>query len=225
LQAAVRERGADVGVAFDGDGDRCLMVNGAGEVVDGDQILWLLTQSRIAAGERPRGVVGTVMSNEGLARALASVGVPFVRTPVGDRYLIQELRSRGWDLAAEASGHLIQRRLGGTGDGLKTAISAIRALLSRPAGERWDFRFTPWPLEMVNVVAAKRVDIERCERLSRAISGLERQWGKELRLLVRWSGTEPKLRLMVEGTSEARVDEALRELEKAAREDLRGICS
>lgn len=220
LQAAVRERGADVGFAFDGDGDRCLMVGPSGEVVDGDQIVWLLAQSRIAAREPPPGVVGTVMSNEGLARALSSEGVPFVRTPVGDRYLIQELRARGWDLAAEASGHLIQRRLGPTGDGMQTAASALRALLSRPREARWAFRFPAWPQEMKSLMAEERVPLEECRRLSSVMSALSREWGGELRVVVRWSGTEPKLRLMVEGKSEALVTEALRKLYEAASADL-----
>jgi phosphoglucosamine mutase len=220
LQAAVRERGADVGVAFDGDGDRCLMVDPRGDVVDGDQLLWLLVQSRIAAGDRPAGVVGTVMSNEGLAQALASVGVPFVRAPVGDRYLIKELRERGWELAAEASGHLIQRRLGPTGDGLLTALSALRALLQRAPLARWAFRFTPWPLRMMNVRASEHVPLERCRSLSEAKASVEQQWGADMRVVVRWSGTEPKLRLMVEGKSEPCVDEALRRLEAAAHKDL-----
>lgn len=221
LQEAVRAGSADLGIAFDGDGDRCLMVDPKGEVVDGDQLLWLLVQSRIAAGEAPSGAVGTVMSNEGLARALASVGVPFVRTPVGDKFLIQELRARGWDLAAEASGHLIQRRLSPTGDGIRTALSALRALLARPAGERWAFRFAPWPMKMVNIVAPERVPLERCERLGEEESSIQRKWGSDVRMVVRWSGTEPKLRLMVEGANEAAVNEAVGRLCDAARADLR----
>lgn len=221
LQEAVRAGGADLGIAFDGDGDRCLMVDPRGEVADGDQLLWLLVQSRIAAGDRPSGAVGTVMSNEGLARALAGAGVPFARTPVGDKFLIQELRARDWDLAAEASGHLIQRRLAPTGDGIRTALSALRALLARPPATRWAFRFTPWPMKMLSLVAPGRVPLDQCERLSEAERSIMQKWGSDVRMVVRWSGTEPKLRLMVEGASEAAVGEALGRLGDAARADLR----
>jgi phosphoglucosamine mutase len=220
LAAKVRETGAHAGIAFDGDGDRCLMVGPSGALVDGDQLLWLLAQDRHAQGQELPGVVGTVMSNGGLEAALAAIGVPFVRTPVGDKHMLRELGRRGWDLAAEASGHLIQKRVGPSGDGLATALAALRALLHRPPAERWSWRFQPWPLRLVNIVAEDRLPLEACPRLRRSMDTLEKAHGPNLRMVVRWSGTEPKLRLMVEAREEALMQRAIQDLEGAARADL-----
>lgn len=220
LKAAVAACGADFGFAFDGDGDRCLMVDGAGGVLDGDQMLWLLVQDRIAEEDPPPGVVGTVMTNGGLEAALLASGVPFVRTPVGDKFLLRELAARGWDLAAEASGHLIQKRVCPSGDGIATALSVLRALMHRPAAERLSWTFTPWPQRLVNVVAKERRPVEAMPALQAAMSALEGRQDAKIRQVIRWSGTEPKLRLMVEAPERAWVDAALGELETAARRDL-----
>lgn len=220
LQAAVAEEGAELGIAFDGDGDRCLMVDAQGQVLDGDQMLWLLTQDRIAAGDRPSGVVGTVMSNGGLEQALGHAGVPFTRTAVGDKFLLRELRARGWDLAAEASGHLIQKRIGPSGDGIATALSLLTALLHRPRESRFGWTFQPWPQRLVNVKAPARQPVDSMARLQAAMGGIADRWGSGARQVIRWSGTEPKLRLMVEAREQQWVDQALQELEAAARLDL-----
>ena len=220
LKAAVAAQGADFGFAFDGDGDRCLMVDGAGRELDGDQMLWLLVQDRIAAGDPPPGVVGTVMTNGGLEAALQAAGVPFVRTPVGDKFLLREMAARGWDLAAEASGHLIQKRVCPSGDGLATALAVLRALMHRPAAERLSWAFAPWPQRLVNVVARERRAVEAMPALQGAMADLEARHGAKARQVIRWSGTEPKLRLMVEAPEQAIVDGALSELEAAARRDL-----
>ncbi len=220
LQSAVAEAGAELGIAFDGDGDRCLMVDANGQILDGDQMLWLLAQDRIAAGDPPPGVVGTVMSNGGLEQALAQAGLPFTRTAVGDKYLLREMKARGWDLAAEASGHLIQKRIGPSGDGLATAISLLTALLHRPRESRFGWTFKPWPQRLVNVRAAERKPVDSCPRLKGAMGDVEARWGIGVRQVIRWSGTEPKLRLMVEAREKAWVDQALAELEAAARADL-----
>jgi len=220
LAAAVVARGAQLGIAFDGDGDRCLLVDEAGEVVDGDQMVWLLAQDRVAYGDAPPGVVGTLMTNGGLAQALGQVDIPFVRTAVGDKFLLREMAKRGWDLAAEASGHLIQKRVGPSGDGLAAALSILRALLHRPADRRWAWTFRPWPQRLVNVLARDRKAVDTCTKLVSAMADIEARWGNGVRQVVRWSGTEPKLRLMVEAQETAWVDEALRDLEAAARQDL-----
>lgn len=220
LAATVVARGADLGIAFDGDGDRCLMVNGMGQVVDGDQLVWLLVQDRMAQQEAPRGVVGTLMTNGGLAQALAEAGIPFVRTAVGDKYLLREMAKRHWDLAAEASGHIIQKRVGPSGDGMAAALSVLRALLHRPADQRWNWTFRPWPQRLVNVVARERRKVEACPDLTLAMADITARWGDGVRQVIRWSGTEPKLRLMVEAQDQAWVDQALLELEAAARRDL-----
>lgn len=220
LKAAVAAQGADFGFAFDGDGDRCLMVDGSGRELDGDQMLWLLVQDRLAAGDPPPGVVGTVMTNGGLEAALQAAGVPFVRTPVGDKFLLREMAARGWDLAAEASGHLIQKRVCPSGDGLATALSVLRALVRRPVAERLSWTFSPWPQRLVNIVARERRPVEAMPALQGAMAGLEARYGARARQVIRWSGTEPKLRLMVEAPEQAIVDGALSELEVAARQDL-----
>jgi phosphoglucosamine mutase len=220
LAARVKAEGAALGIAFDGDGDRCLFVDGEGRLVDGDQLLWLLALDLHARGEAPAGVVGTVMTNAGLEKALERLSIPFVRTPVGDKFMLRELGRRGWDLAAEASGHVIQKHVGPSGDGLATALAALRALLRLEPSRRWSWRFEAWPLHLVNIVARDRRPVEDCPRLQEAMAALQKAHGDDLRMVVRWSGTEPKLRLMVEARSEALMREALEALEAAARADL-----
>ena len=220
LAAEVLARKAHLGIAFDGDGDRCLLVDSTGAVVDGDQMVWLLTQDRVACGDAPPGVVGTLMTNGGLAQALGKAGVPFVRTAVGDKFLLREMAKLGWDLAAEASGHLIQKRVGPSGDGLAAALAILRALLHRPVERRWAWTFEPWPQRLVNIKARDRKAVEACPALCEAMAAIDARWGDGVRQVVRWSGTEPKLRLMVEAQEVAWVDQALQELETASRLDL-----
>lgn len=220
IKAAVATHGAAFGLAFDGDGDRCLMVDASGRLLDGDQMLWLLVQDRIASGDPPPGVVGTVMTNGGLEAALREAGVSFVRTPVGDKFLLREMAIQGWDLAAEASGHLIQKRVCPSGDGLATALSVLKALIHRPPADRLTWTFHRWPQRLVNVVATERRPVEAMPALRGAMAAVEARHGAQARQVIRWSGTEPKLRLMVEAPEEALVDQALSELEAAARRDL-----
>ncbi len=220
LSTEVIAHKAHLGIAFDGDGDRCLLVNGAGEVVDGDQMVWLLAQDRVACGDAPPGVVGTLMTNGGLAQALGNAGIPFVRTPVGDKFMLREMAKQNWDLAAEASGHLIQKRVGPSGDGLAAALSVLKALLHRPVDRRWAWTFQPWPQRLVNMLARDRKAVSTCDGLVAAMATIDARWGVGVRQVVRWSGTEPKLRLMVEAQETAWVDQALVELEMAARLDL-----
>jgi len=220
LQAEVRRIGAAVGIAFDGDGDRCLLVDPEGNVVDGDQILWLMVQDLHNQGESIPGVVGTLMSNGGLEESLASLGIPFSRTQVGDKFMLRELGARRWDLAAEASGHVIQKHLGPSGDGLSTAIACLKALLHRSPDQRWAWCFRPWPLKLVNLMAPSRKPLEACPTLVGAIQAMEQKHGSAARIVVRWSGTEPKLRLMVEARESSIMESALLHLESAARADL-----
>lgn len=223
LRAAVREFRADVGVAFDGDGDRCLMVDPGGGLLDGDQMLWLLVQRRIEDKDVPRGVVGTELSNEGLSRALAKARIPFARAGVGDKFLSRKLRELEWDLGAEPSGHVVQRRVLPTGDGLLTSATVLSELLHRKPAERWAFRFVPWVVRAMNINAPAVVPLETCKRLLHTKNLLEQARGAELRLVVRWSGREPKLRLLVEGKTAAVAGEALNQLTDAARADLQAV--
>ena len=220
LQAKIRETGASMGIAFDGDGDRCLLMDGQGTLVDGDQILWLLAQDLHREGQPLPGVVGTLMTNGGLEESLHHLGIPFVRTQVGDKFMLRELAKRRWDLAAEASGHVIQKHLGPSGDGMATALACLQALLHRQPEQRWAWRFEPWPLKLVNLQARNRKPLEACPSLQHTLTRLEDHHGSSLRIVVRWSGTEPKLRLMVEARNAAAMDDALQQLEVAARKDL-----
>ncbi|MDR1840351.1 MAG: hypothetical protein LBQ86_00280 [Holophagales bacterium] len=212
--------GAAAGVAFDGDGDRCLILDDKGEVVDGDQMLWLLAQELKHSGNTPPGVIGTLMSNGGLEQALKESGISFIRTPVGDKYMVRELDNTGWDLAAEASGHLIQRHLGPTGDGLATALAILEILVKKPVEHRWNWRFKPWPLKLINVEARAHKELDRCPALQKAINEVKQEFGDSIRLVVRWSGTEPLLRLMAEAKEQRQVEHVLENLTKAARADL-----
>ena len=220
LQNRVKESGADVGIAFDGDGDRCLLVDPKGKIVDGDQIMWLMAQDLQQQGQAIPGVVGTLMSNGGLDEALGTLGIPFVQTQVGDKFMLRELALRGWDLAAESSGHVIQKHLGPSGDGLSTAVACLKALLHRTPQARWAWRFRPWPLKLLNLVAPERKELEDCPQLQSVLADLEQQHGHALRVVVRWSGTEPKLRLMVEAREADAIEAPLHLLESAARSDL-----
>jgi len=209
-----------LGVAFDGDGDRCLMVTESGELIDGDQMAWLLALDRHGRGEAPEGLIGTQMTNGGLEQSLKDLGIPFLRTPVGDKFMIREMKRTGWDLAAEASGHIIQRTIGPSGDGMATALSVLKALTDRPKAERWAWRFDPWPLELVNVRTKCRRALDECLALQSAIKEIEQGHGDSIRLVVRWSGTEPLLRLMAEAKDGGQVKLALQRLMDAAREDM-----
>lgn len=220
LKAAVREFRADIGIAFDGDGDRCLMIDPGGGLLDGDQMLWLLVQRRIEMNDPPSGVVGTVLSNEGLAQALSEAGTHFVRAAVGDKFLSWALRDHGWDLGAEPSGHLVQRRRSPTGDGLLSALTVLGELLGRKPSERWAFRFVPWPVRAMNINAPRVVPLEACAKLRALMDTYAQAKSSELRAVVRWSGVEPKLRLIVEGKTAAIAEEALGRLRDAARADL-----
>jgi len=220
VRQKVLSENAALGAAFDGDGDRCLMVTGSGELIDGDQMAWLLALDRHSRGEKPDGLIGTQMSNGGLEQGLGELGIPFLRTPVGDKYMIREMKRTGWDLAAEASGHIIQRNLGPSGDGMATALSVLRALADRPEADRWDWRFEPWPLELVNIKTKCRPALEECQAIQKAIEEIEHHPGGSVRLVVRWSGTEPLLRLMAEAKDRGQVRLALDRLLEAAKDDM-----
>ncbi|MDR2697237.1 MAG: hypothetical protein LBB40_02035 [Holophagales bacterium] len=208
------------GIAFDGDGDRCLILDDKGEVVDGDQMLWLLAQDHKLRGVTPPGIIGTVMSNGGLEQGLNELGIPFVRTPVGDKFMVRELDITGWDMAAETSGHLIQRHVGPSGDGLATALAVLRIIIKKPVEHRWNWRFKPWPLKLVNIRAQRRKDLESCTALQKAIESVNQDHGNSIRLVIRWSGTEPLLRLMAEAKENWQVEQVLERLTTAAKEDL-----
>jgi phosphoglucosamine mutase len=209
---------ADAGIGLDGDGDRVIMVDHLGRSVDGDQLLYVLAKARLAAGELKGPVVGTLMTNVGLEVALGELGVPFLRAAVGDRYVLQLLRSHGGALGGEASGHLLCLDKTTTGDGLIVALQVLavmkmtgKSLAELAAGMQ---RF---PQKMINVQVAERFDAAKHPAVAPAIAAVERALGQRGRVVLRASGTEPLIRVMVEGEDAQAVERHANALAEAVR--------
>jgi len=212
--AKVRELRADVGIALDGDADRCVLVCEKGEVVDGDALLALAAKHMIERGAlRGGSVVATVMSNLGLEKLLERYGVGLVRTQVGDRYVVEAMRNGGFNLGGEQSGHVIFLDHNTTGDGLVTALQALAVMKrrERPLSELVA-DFVRFPQVLVNVRVAEKRPLESLPEMTEAIRKVEAELAGGGRVLIRYSGTEPKARIMVEGEDEARVHAYAREL-------------
>lgn len=200
LADAVLGQHADLGIALDGDGDRVIMVDGSGEMIDGDDLLFILARARIRRNELVGGVAGTLMSNLGLEHALQRMGVEFARAAVGDRYVLEMLQSRGWQLGGETSGHLICLDRQTTGDGI---IAALEVLVETVATGRslHELRadLIKYPQVLINVPLREGFDSSKNEGVAEAVRDVEATLGTEGRVLLRASGTEPLLRVMVEG--------------------------
>lgn len=200
LSALVRERGVDLGIAFDGDGDRVLFVDGAGELVDGDELIYMIAMHRLATGHIDAGVVGTQMSNLGLELALRDQGLQFVRAKVGDRYVKEMMEAEGWHLGGESSGHIICSDVTTTGDGIVAALQVLMAL--KASGEdlaTLRAGMKKYPQTMINVPISGKVNLDGHPQVSAAVAEVEQKLGERGRVLLRPSGTEPKIRVMVEG--------------------------
>ena len=197
--AAVRAQGADYGIALDGDADRLQMVDATGRLFNGDELLWLLTAERIANGETPAGVVGTLMTNMAVELAMRRAGIEFVRARVGDRYVLEELDKRGWLLGGEGSGHLLVLDRHTTGDGLVSALQVLQACVrrGRSVAELLD-GMALFPQALLNVRLVQGQDWASNPRLAEARARVQAELGEAGRVLVRPSGTEPVLRVMVE---------------------------
>jgi len=213
LVAKVKETGADLGIAFDGDADRVLMVDHRGELVDGDQLLFVLARHLKETGKLAGGVVGTQMSNLGLEKALQQMGVDFVRAKVGDRYVMELLEQHQWTLGGEGSGHVICLEHNSTGDGAVSALQVLSALVHRNetladavAG------MTKMPQVMINVRGKQCAQVMQTEALKRAVAEVEDKLQGNGRVLLRPSGTEPVVRVMLEGKDRAQIEELCREL-------------
>ncbi|MED5606364.1 MULTISPECIES: phosphoglucosamine mutase [Pseudomonas] len=220
VQAAVIAEQADMGIAFDGDGDRVMMVDHTGAVVDGDEILFLIARDMQERNRLQGGVVGTLMSNLGLELALADLQIPFTRAKVGDRYVMAEMLGRGWQLGGENSGHVVCAQHTTTGDAIIAALQVLMALKSRGqtlAEARQGIR--KFPQVLINVrYQGKDVDPiehpavkEACARVTESMAGRGR-------VLLRKSGTEPLVRVMVEGDEESRVRAYAEQLAKVVTE-------
>lgn len=206
LQEAVRLRGADMGVAFDGDADRCLAVDARGGQVDGDQIMAILAVSMHEGGRlRDDTLVATVMSNLGLLQAMEREGVRVVQTAVGDRYVLEEMRAHGYSLGGEQSGHVIMLDHGTTGDGVLTALSLAQRVVSsgRPLQELAAV-MTRLPQVLVNVRGVDKDRVGSDAGVLDAVAAVEAELGSSGRVLLRKSGTEPLVRVMVEADAQER---------------------
>lgn len=213
LKEKVLEVGADLGVALDGDGDRSIMVDHQGNVVDGDEMLFVIACERRRRNIEFGGVVGTKMSNLGMELALAEREVPFARTAVGDRFVLQEMQQRGWQLGGESSGHIICHDITTTGDGIVSALQVLTAvvLTGKPLRELRG-AMQKFPQTMINVRLGQDPDVSASQSVRDAVSGVEDKLQGRGRVLLRPSGTEPVLRVMVEGEDADLVAQLAREL-------------
>jgi phosphoglucosamine mutase len=217
LRRKVLELNADFGIGFDGDGDRVLMVDHKGELVDGDELLYIIAMSRKAGGALKGPVVGTLMSNLGLEQALAAAGVPFRRAAVGDRYVLAMLEEQGGILGGENSGHIVCLDRATTGDGILAALQVLQAL--HVSGQTLADARRPvkkYPQVLVNVKTPARVDLKAAP-VQAAVSAVEKKLDGRGRVLLRASGTEPVVRVMVEGEEAGMVGALAEDIAAAVR--------
>lgn len=217
LQAAVLRHGADLGIALDGDGDRLVMADAQGALYDGDQLLYAIVKHRAKSG-RVAGVAGTLMTNLALEQAFQRLGVAFARARVGDRYVLELMRERGWQLGGENSGHLICLDRHTTGDGIVSALQVLAAL--RQAGQslgELTAELAMYPQVLLNVQVPRGFDWEAEQAIARAAREAERSLNGKGRVLLRPSGTEPVLRVMVEGEPRETIEAAARAIAEAVR--------
>jgi phosphoglucosamine mutase len=218
LQLTVAGVGADVGIALDGDGDRLVMVDHLGRLVDGDQLMYVVARDRKATGELKGPVVGTVMSNLGLEHALQGDGIAFMRAPVGDRYVLAMLKEHGGMIGGETSGHLLCLDRTTTGDGLVSALQVLAAMkrTGRPLAEL-AAGMPRFPQVMINVRIKERIDPRQSAPIQEAVRRVETALGGTGRVVLRASGTEPLIRVMVEGRDEPVVKRHADELAEVVR--------
>tara|TARA_B100001123_G_scaffold224611_1_gene252880 strand:+ start:156 stop:1496 length:1341 start_codon:yes stop_codon:yes gene_type:complete len=217
LVEAVIKHKANAGIAFDGDGDRLVMVDEGGNVLDGDKILFLLARHRQQMGTLVGGVVGTIMSNYGFEKSLGRYGIDLCRTRVGDRHVLEELRSRGWCLGGEPSGHIVCFDKTTTGDGIVAALQVLNAMVSTDTAlSLLTGDLDSYPQARANVTLpldrADPLSVVRGTRVQQMVSEVESLLGTDGRVVVRCSGTEPVVRVMVEGSDEELVTRYCRQI-------------
>lgn len=208
IQAAVREHGADVGIALDGDGDRIIMTDNQGNIIDGDGILYILAKHL-----KPVGVVGTLMSNVALELALVNQGIEFYRAKVGDRYVMQELQELGWSIGGEPSGHILYLDKSRTGDAIVAGLQVLSCMVETGKSLReLVLDYTPFPQTLINVRLTQMSNPYDNDELNTIFKKAEEQLSDQGRLLIRQSGTEPVIRVMVEHQNQAVCQEVAQKL-------------
>lgn len=218
LQERVLAENADLGIAFDGDGDRVIFVDHTGAEVDGDELLYIIALHKHAFEGGCTGVVGTLMTNFGFEMALKELGVPFARAKVGDRYVLEMMKERDWCLGGESSGHIVCGDATTTGDGIISALQVLRALQKTGKSlQQMRNGLIKTPQCMINVPVAAKVDLERNDAVKTAVARVEAKLEGRGRVLLRASGTEPVIRVMVEGPRVELVNSLAAELADAVR--------
>ena len=218
LKKTVLAHKADLGIALDGDGDRVIMMDSRGEMVDGDYLLYIIAMDRKKAGRLRGGVVGTLMSNLGLEQACGSLGIPFCRAAVGDRYVLNMLNEQGWELGGETSGHIICLDRSTTGDGIIAALQVLAAM--RESGKTLaELRkgLEIYPQVMINVRMNRHFDVKESPRVQQAIKQAESELADKGRVVLRASGTELVIRVMVEGRDAVQVERLSHRLAEAVK--------
>ncbi len=222
LAALVKKSDADLGLAFDGDGDRLIMVDENGEVVDGDQIMALCADHMMTSGRLNHAtLVATVMSNLGLELCLRERGIRMLRTKVGDRYVVEAMRRGGYNLGGEQSGHILFLDHNTTGDGIASALQVLSVMVQtgKPLSELKSI-MTRLPQVLINLPVKRKPPIAEMPRLVKVMKAQEERLGETGRLLLRYSGTEPKLRIMVEAADQALMDQVAQELKQVVLAEL-----
>ncbi|NJD89724.1 MAG: phosphoglucosamine mutase [Betaproteobacteria bacterium] len=219
LARAVVEHGADYGIAFDGDGDRLAMADHDGRLFDGDQLLYAIAKHRHEQGRLRGGIAGTLMTNFALERRLAELAIPFARAKVGDRYVVEMLHEKGWECGGENSGHILCLDCHSTGDAIISALQVLEALVA--AGQTlgdYTRELTLLPQVLTNVRLAGRADVTAMPSVRQAVAAAESALAGRGRVLLRPSGTEPVIRVMVEGEDPARVRSLAESIAEAVRQ-------
>lgn len=213
LRNKVINTGADIGIGLDGDGDRLVLVDSQGTIVDGDQIIYIIAKDRHQRGVLHGGVVGTLMSNYGLEMAIKSLGVPFLRTKVGDRYVLEALREKDWKIGGETSGHVVCLDKTTTGDGIVAALQVLSTMVKQEKTLQQLLQgISLLPQSLVNLKTDHAALLASNSLVILAVKNLEERMNGEGRVLLRPSGTEPLLRVMVEGVNESTVKQQAQKL-------------
>ena len=205
LTAAVMEHQADFGISLDGDGDRLMMADRDGRIFDGDQLVYAIARHRVQSGYMKGGVVGTLMTNLGMQHALERMEIPFARAKVGDRYVLELLQQKGWQLGGETSGHILCLDKHTTGDGIISALQVLHALHdSKVSLAEYTRDLSLYPQVLINVPIARRIDLNANQPVREAEEQARADMGEGGRVVLRPSGTEPLIRVMVESASESK---------------------